>query len=148
MDVELVTRLRRVIGRLGRQLNTTSTEEGLTPTQASVLGLVAIRGPLGLAELAELEGLNPTMLSRIVRKLDEDGLIRRLTDPSDLRAARVEITPSGTLVHERVRAQRNEAVSECLDQLPDRTVQELIQALPAMESLAEELHSTGKAPNT
>lgn len=146
MDEERVARLRRVIGRLARQLNATSTEEGLTPTQASVLGLVAIRGPLGLAELAELEGLNPTMLSRIVRKLDEAGLIRRLTDPSDLRAARVEITPSGTIVHERVRAQRTQAVSACLEKLPEQTNDELMQALPALESLAEELHSSGVAP--
>ena len=31
MDVELVARLRGVIGRLARQLNDTSTGEGLTP---------------------------------------------------------------------------------------------------------------------
>lgn len=145
MDAERVARLRRVIGRLARQLNATSTEEGLTPTQASVLGLVALRGPLGLAELAELEGLNPTMLSRIVRKLDEAGLIRRLTDPSDLRAARVEITADGAAVAERVRAQRTQVVSECLEKLPDETSDELLRALPALESLAEELHAVGSA---
>ena len=98
MDVELVARLRGVIGRLARQLNDTPTGEGLTPTQYSVLGLVRGRGPLGLAELAGLEGLNPTMLSRVVRVLDDSGLIRRLPDPSDLRAARVQITPDGELV--------------------------------------------------
>src|SRR5438309_96119 len=121
MDVEDVARLRGVIFRLARQLNATSTGEGLTPTQASVLGLIAFRGPLGLAELADLEGLNPTMVSRVVRKLDEDGLIRRLPDPSDLRAARVESTPEGTLVHERVRELRTRAVSECVERLPERT---------------------------
>ena len=76
-------------------LNDTSTGEDLTPTQYSVLALVRVRGPLGLAELTELEGLNPTMLSRIVKVLDERGLIRRLPDPSDMRAARVEVTPEG-----------------------------------------------------
>lgn len=145
MDAERVARLRRVIGRLSRQLNASSTEEGLTPTQASVLGLVALRGPLRLAELAELEGLNPTMLSRIVRKLDEAGLIRRLADPSDLRAARAEITADGAAVAERVRAQRTQVVSACLDKLPDETSEELLRALPALESLAEELHEVGTA---
>lgn len=62
MDVELVARLRGVIGRLARQLNDTSTGEGLPPTQYSVLGLVRGRGSPGLAELTEMEGLNPTML--------------------------------------------------------------------------------------
>jgi DNA-binding MarR family transcriptional regulator len=142
MDVELVSRLRRVIGRLARQLTMTATGEGLTPTQASVLGQIALRGPLGMAELAELEGLNPTMLSRVVRKLCDDGLIRKLPDPTDLRAVQVEITPAGSLVHDRLRALRTQVVSECLQRLPETTVAELIQALPAMESLADELNAT------
>jgi DNA-binding MarR family transcriptional regulator len=141
MDVELVARLRVVIGKLARQLNATSTGEGLTPTQSSVLGLIRVRGPLGLAELTELEGLNPTMLSRIVRRLDDDGLIRRLPDPADLRAVRVEITPSGELVHERIRTHRTRVVSECLDRLPAGTTSELLTAVPALEALAEELKS-------
>src|SRR5246127_2810946 len=88
MDAELVARLRGVIPRLARQLNDTSTGEDLTPTQYSVLALVRIRGPLGLTELTELEGLNPTMLSRVIKALDERGLIRRLPGLTDMRAAR------------------------------------------------------------
>ena len=102
MDTELVARLRAVIPRLARVLNDTSTGEDLTPTQYSVLALVRGRGPLGLTELTELEGLNPTMLSRVVKALDERGLIRRMPDPGDLRAARVAVTPLGEQVHERV----------------------------------------------
>lgn len=139
MDAELVSRMRRVIGRLSRELNTTTTAEGLTPSQASVLGLVAVRGPLGLGELAKLEGLNPTMLSRVVRKLDERGLIERLTDPDDQRAARVRVTTTGEDTHTRVARQRNEVVSECLDRLPEQAVDQLVTALPALESLAVEL---------
>jgi DNA-binding MarR family transcriptional regulator len=146
MDVELVSRLRRVIGRLARQLNITATGEGLTPSQASVLGQIAMSGPLGMAELAELEGLNPTMLSRVVRKLDDDGLIRKLSDPADLRAVQVEITPAGSLVQDRLRALRTQVVSDCLKRLPEGTVAELFQALPAMESLAAELNATHAKP--
>jgi DNA-binding MarR family transcriptional regulator len=137
MDVELVMRLRGVISRLARQLNDTSTDEGLTPTQYSVLGLTRNRGPLGLAELVSLEGLNPTMLSRVVRALDEKGLIRRLPDPSDLRAARVEVTEAGVAVHERIRDHRTQVLTECLERLPADTAQALLSAVPAMEELAE-----------
>lgn len=136
MDVEVVARLRAVIGRLARQLNATSTGEGLTPTQYSVLGLIRSRGPLGLAELTELEGVNPTMLSRIVRKLDDGGLIRRLPDPSDLRAVRVEVTEHGDEVHERVRSLRSTVLTGWLDQLPPDTAESLLAAVPAMEALA------------
>jgi DNA-binding MarR family transcriptional regulator len=137
MDAELVARLRGVIPRLARQLNDTSTGADLTPTQYSVLALVRLRGPIGLAELTELEGLNPTMLSRIVKVLDERGLVRRLPDPKDMRAARLEATRDGEQVHDRVRAQRTQVLSECLDQLPAETAETLLAAVPAMEALAE-----------
>jgi DNA-binding MarR family transcriptional regulator len=137
MDIELAARLRAVIGRLARQLNDASTGEGLTPTQYSVLALVRTRGPLGLTELTDLEGLNPTMLSRVVRVLDDSGLIRRLPDPSDLRAARVQITPDGERAHERIRERRTRVLTDWLDRLPAKTVATLLTAVPAMEALAE-----------
>jgi DNA-binding MarR family transcriptional regulator len=139
MNVELVARLRMVISRLARQLNDASTGAGLTPTQYSVLALIRIRGPLGLTELTELEGLNPTMVSRVVRVLDEQGLIRRMPDPADMRAARVEVTWQGEQVHDRVREQRTAVLTECLERLPPQTAQTLLAAVPAMESLAEEV---------
>lgn len=145
MDAEVVSRLRGVIGRLARRLNETSTGEGLTPTQYSVLSLVRARGPLGLAELTELEGLNPTMLSRIVKVLDERGLIRRLPDPNDMRAARVEVTPEGEQVQERVREQRTLVLTECLERLPPPTAELLLAAVPAMEALAEAVKVPARA---
>jgi DNA-binding MarR family transcriptional regulator len=144
MDAELVARLRGVIPRIARQFNETSTGADLTPTQYSVLALVRVRGPLGLAELTELEGLNPTMLSRIVKVLDERGLIRRLPDPSDMRAARVEVTPEGAQVHEQVREQRTKVLSEWLERLPAETAELLLAAVPAMEALAEAVKSPPK----
>ncbi|MBN9619683.1 MAG: MarR family transcriptional regulator, partial [Actinobacteria bacterium] len=87
MDAEQAVRLRRVVNKLARQFNGSSTDEGLTPTQASVLGLVCGRGPVSLGELARLEHLNPTMLSRVVGALDERQLLVRTPDPDDLRSA-------------------------------------------------------------
>ncbi|MGH3294670.1 MAG: MarR family winged helix-turn-helix transcriptional regulator [Trebonia sp.] len=144
MDTELVARLRAVIPRLARVLNDTSTGEDLTPTQYSVLALVRGRGPLGLTELTELEGLNPTMLSRIVKALDERGLIRRMPDPGDLRAARVAVTAEGEQVHERIRQQRTRVLSECLHDLPPDTTARLVAAVPDLEVLAEALKPTPK----
>ena len=139
MDADSVIRLRRVVLGLARRLNAASVGEGLTPTQASVLGIVAYRGSLGLAELTELEGLNPTMLSRVVGKLDSFGLIRRLRDPEDFRAARVEVTPDGQQAWQRISAQRAEIISECVAALPAEQEAALVAALPALEDLAEGL---------
>jgi DNA-binding MarR family transcriptional regulator len=145
MDADGVTRLRGVIGRLARQLNASSTAEGLTPSQASVLGLVVFRGPLSLSELADLEGLNPTMLSRVVGRLQELELIRRIPDPADLRSASVTSTEAGQEVDRRVKAQRAAVVSECVDQLPAGEQVALSAALPALEALAEALKKSTRA---
>ena len=141
MDEESVIRLRRVILRLARQLNAASVGEGLTPTQASVLGIVTNRGPLGLTELTDIEGLNPTMLSRVVGKLDSFGLIRRLRDPDDFRAARVEVTPEGKQTYQRIAAERAAIVSERVAGLPPEQEAALVAALPALENLAEDLRA-------
>ena len=142
VDAEAVARLRRAIGRLARMFNTASSSEGLTPTQASVLGLVAQRGPLGLAELTELEGLNPTMVSRVVSKLDGDGLVRRLPDPADQRAVQLEATESGRRTHQRILAARTETVAKILEGLPPEVGDALRDALPALEALAEGMRGT------
>jgi len=126
---------------LARQLHAASADEGLTPTQASVLGITAGRGPLSLAELIEIEGLNPTMLSRVVGKLDSFGLIRRLRDPDDSRAARVEVTPEGQRTYQRISTQRAAIISEAVAGLSPDQEAALTAALPALEKLAEDLRA-------
>jgi DNA-binding MarR family transcriptional regulator len=104
-----------------------------------VLVLVRNKGPLGLTELAELEGLNPTMLSRVVKALDERGLVRRMPDPVDARAARLAATAEGENVHDRVRAERTKVVADCIDRLPPETAAMLAASVPTLEALAEAL---------
>lgn len=142
MDQDGVIRLRRVIGKLARQLNASSTGEGLTPSQASVLGLVVARGQVSLAELAELESLHPTMLSRVVGRLQEIQLIRRIPDPADLRSASVGATAAGKRVDQRVKEQRAAIVSQCISRLAAPQETALTNALPALEALAEELRKS------
>jgi DNA-binding MarR family transcriptional regulator len=129
--------LRRSVSKLARKFNATATDEELTPTQASVLGLIATRGPIGVAELVELEHINPTMLSRVVGRLDEAGLVLRQQHPDDLRAALFEATAKGRRTHERVKAQRANLVLHGIAALPADQQAALRAALPALESLAE-----------
>jgi DNA-binding MarR family transcriptional regulator len=141
MDAEASTRLRVVIGRLARDLNASATDEGLTPTQSSALGLIARRGPIGPAEVAELEGLNPTMVSRVFSRLTELDLIERRPDPADLRTINVVITALGRQVQERIRDARAQIISSCMERLPDASLRKLLAALPALEELDAELRT-------
>jgi DNA-binding MarR family transcriptional regulator len=141
MDEDSAIRLRRVVGQLARQLNASSTGAGLTPSQASVLGLIVARGPLSLVELGKLEGLNPTMLSRVISRLAAMDLINRIPDPEDLRSASVVSADAGRRVDQQIKARRAAAVSECMQSLGADDVAALTSALPALERLAEAMRN-------
>jgi DNA-binding MarR family transcriptional regulator len=134
-ETDAAARLRAVVGKLSRRLNATGRGADLTPSQLSVLGVVARTGPLRLSELAEIEHLNPTMLSRIVGALCDKGLLRRKPDPEDRRAGLVEVSALGRRTHDRLRAERGKILADGLAALSagDRTLVEA--ALPALESL-------------
>src|SRR5271165_3809766 len=122
---ERSARLRAVIGRLSRRLRGTAAGAGLTPTQTSILFTVVRRGPVGLSELAELESINPTMLSRITAHLVDEGLLERTVDPSDRRAARVAATAAGRRLRERIHRERTEALEAHLQELDREQLQVL-----------------------
>jgi DNA-binding MarR family transcriptional regulator len=100
---------------------------------------VVRQGPVGLSELAQEEGLNPTMLSRSVGSLVDEGLLERTSDPNDRRAALVSVTAVGKRLIERVRRERSEALNLALEPLNEDQRDALVRALPALEALAEEL---------
>ena len=132
-----------MIGRLSRRLRptTAAASAGLTPTRVSVLLHVVREGQVRLSELAETEGINPTMLSRVVADLSEAGLMERVSDPSDRRAAWAKATAAGRRLAERMRRERTDALNLALESLSAGERASLERALPALESLAEALKS-------
>ncbi|MGO9198263.1 MAG: MarR family winged helix-turn-helix transcriptional regulator [Acidimicrobiales bacterium] len=132
-------RLRIAVSRLSRRLRPTSAAGSLTATEVDVLVAAERQGPIRLSDLAGFAGLNPTMLSRVIPKLEEAGLIRRLLDEADRRVCRVEATAKGHRLLERVRSERNDALSERLSELDPAEREALGAALPVLEELAERL---------
>ena len=104
-----------------------------------MLGLVAGREPISLADLVQREHINPTMLSRVVGELDAAGLIVRSPDPSDLRSVSLTATEAGHATHQRIRAQRAAAVSRSAESLSARDQQSIVAALAALERLVEHI---------
>ena len=140
-DTELDTavQLRRVLGRLSRRLRPTAAgaAAGLTPTRAAILLTVVRDGPVRLSELADGEGINPTMLSRAIGALVDSGLVERTSDPSDRRAAWAAPTGAGKRLAERMRLERTDAVKLALAELDPARREQLLEALPALEEFAE-----------
>jgi DNA-binding MarR family transcriptional regulator len=104
-----------------------------------VLATAVREGPVRITDLAELEGLNPTMLSRIVGKLEAAGLVGRTPDPSDGRVAVLAATRKGRDLVGRVRRERTDALSLVIDGLDEDQRRALVTALPVLESMAEAL---------
>jgi DNA-binding MarR family transcriptional regulator len=134
---ESVARLRRAVLRLGRDLRRTSAEESLSPAQSSALATVVRDGPLRSGDLAAAEGLNPTMLSRILAHLEERELVARAPDADDRRCAVVRATPAGRGLVRRMRVRHGRVLLERLAELPEAQIAAVLEALPALEALAE-----------
>jgi DNA-binding MarR family transcriptional regulator len=135
-----------VFGKLSRRLRPTEAvlAADLTPTRVTVLLNTVRNGPIRLAEVAEQEGLNPTLLSRTVANLAQDGLVTRTADQSDRRTAWLDATPAGRELAERIRAQRTHAVQVALAELSPEDRGLVEAALPALEQLAQHLHEGGR----
>ncbi|WP_067716906.1 MarR family winged helix-turn-helix transcriptional regulator [Nocardia yamanashiensis] len=72
---------------------------GLTPTQFNLLASAGWLGRQGelptQQQIADMSGADRMMASKVIRALEERGLLLRRPDPADARVLRVEITADG-----------------------------------------------------
>jgi DNA-binding MarR family transcriptional regulator len=134
-DAELAARLRVAIGRLARQLRQ-SQPGGLTATQLSALVSLDGRGVLRLSDLAAVERVTPSTLSRIVASLEDQGLVLRSTDPDDRRSSLVEVSPRARALLSALREERTLVLAQRVAGLSRPARQALAAALPALEEMA------------
>ncbi|WP_370654843.1 MarR family winged helix-turn-helix transcriptional regulator [Prescottella sp. R16] len=138
-DDDEVSRLRIALGRISRQVDRQTSGGELTKSQFSILTTAVRRGPIRASEMAEIETLNPTMLSRMIGKMETAGLLQRSPHPDDRRAVMVSATPAGIALHTELREKRTRLFAAYLAQLPETKTQDLLAALPALEALGDEM---------
>jgi DNA-binding MarR family transcriptional regulator len=131
-----VTRLRVAIARVSRRLRRHELA-GLTPTQLAALATVESAGPLRLGDLAAVERIAPSTLTRLVTALEELGYVQRCAVPGDARASTLSITPRGHAALERIRKETTAVLADSLLMLPPDQLAALAAALPALEGLAD-----------
>ena len=136
-ETDFPYRLRTAIGRLSRRLRSTAAGADLTPTATSVLFSIVRLGPLGASELAEVEDLNPTMVSRVCASLAEKDLIVRTPHPGDRRAAVLSATRKGTALRAKIQRERADALGAELEKLSPAHRKALEAAVPALEELGD-----------
>ena len=125
------------IARLTRMLRQYADPEAtLSQSLVSALATVDRCGPVTLGRLAELERVQPPSMTRIVAKLEEQGLLVRELDDRDRRVARVTTTAAGDAFLKQSRSRRNEFLDARLAELSADDLEAITRALPAIERLA------------
>lgn len=94
---QLVHSLLEVAHGLEARLGEALRAVGLSGPKYWVLQQIAESGqPLMLSELAAGQGCAPSNITQLVDRLEADGLVRRVEEPTDRRSKRAELTPLGS----------------------------------------------------
>jgi DNA-binding MarR family transcriptional regulator len=128
-------RLHSAAIHLLRRLRTEDAASGLTAPRLSALSVVVFGGPIALGDLAAAEQVRPPTVSRLVRELEADGLVRVDPDPHDGRVRLAEATPRGRRLLHEGRARRVSRLARELEALPVRDRRTLARAVEILEAL-------------
>ena len=121
---DIAARLRLSATRLARQLR-----------QQSALAVIANHGPLTLGALAEHERVAPPSITKLVTKLECDGLVTRSPDPTDRRICRVAISPQGETLLEESRRRKTAWLTGRISELDPERQRRLADALDVLDEL-------------
>lgn len=127
-----------VVARLNR-LASQRIRLPLPWAQARLLGTIEDRGAARISELAELDHCSQPTMTTQVRRLEAAGLVTRTPDPEDARAVRIRITPAGSAMLARVRADRAAVIDPFVAELSKADRQVLTDAVGALQRLVDDI---------
>jgi len=135
-DDQLASRLRFAVARMARLLRQ-QDQSGFGPTLIAALATIERHGPITLGELAGREQVAPPTITKVVEKLEANGLVTRTTDVADRRVNRVAVTTKGAKQLAVYRGRRTEWLASRLQDLSPDEQERLVAALPVLERLIE-----------
>jgi len=130
---DLADRWHSLAIHLLRRLRREDVKAGLTGPRLSALSVVVFGGPVTLGELAAAEQVKPPTMTRLVRALEQEHLVRREKDPDDGRIVRLRATAKGGAL---LREGRTRRVRRLAHPLTELTIDERDTLQQAAEILA------------
>jgi DNA-binding MarR family transcriptional regulator len=134
---ELGARLRIAVARLARRLRQEAGTD-LSPSLMSMLSTVDRHGPLTPSELSEREQIRRPTTTRLIARLEQQGLLATEIDLADRRSYRVAVTPRGARLLEQARRRKSAFLTSALGELDARELDELERGLELLERLTVE----------
>ena len=125
-----------MIARTARRLRQEAGND-LSPSMNATLATIENHGPLTPSRLAELERIKRPTATRVLRRLQEEGLIERAADPEDGRSAVVCITKEGRGLLKKLRSRKNAYLARRLRELPAEDIAVLESAADVLERLLD-----------
>lgn len=113
-------------------------DETITIAQFRTLVILSNRGPMNLATLAGLLGVQPSATGRMVDRLVAAGLIDRLPHPTSRRELLAALTKRGREVVRRVTACRRAEIAAIVEKMPPPERHGLVRALTAFAAAGGE----------
>lgn len=133
---QLAARLRDAITRLNRRVRQARPVGDLTVTQLSALTSLRLAGALTPRELADIERVQPPTMTKIVAKLEERGLVRRVPHATDGRQVILSVTDEGLLVLAGVERARDGWLASRLAELSQDDRDTLQRAAEILQQMA------------
>jgi DNA-binding MarR family transcriptional regulator len=134
---DLAGRLRLAVTRTARRLRQ-EAGAGLSPSLTAALATVDRHGPLTPSELAARERVQRPTATRIVARLEEEGLVGRTADPDDGRSSLVAVSAEDRALLQAVRTQKDAYLARRLATLSADERATLAAAATLLERLLEE----------
>jgi DNA-binding MarR family transcriptional regulator len=113
-------------------------DESITFPQLRTLVILSNRGPINLATLAGLLGVQPSATGRMVDRLVAAGLIDRLPHPTSRRELLAALTKRGREVVQQITAYRRAEIAQIVEKMPAAERQGLVRALTAFTAAGGE----------
>ena len=113
-----------------------------TASRFAALGILHAAGPLRIGELAARAGVALPAMSRIVDGIVQHGWAQRQAGQSDHRACVISITAAGEAILQTARRTRITCLEAGLAHLDPADRAALLAAMPALESLADQITGT------
>lgn len=115
-DPPLLFALLHTAHSLREQLDAAFAEIGLSAARQGVLDeLARADGPLALGDIAARQSCVRSNVTQLVDRLEAEGLVRRVPDPTDRRSVRAELTPLG----QQRRAAGAQALADAFQEFDD-----------------------------
>lgn len=137
--------LRVAVARIYRALRSTSDHK-VTPSQSSALARIENSEPVRIGILAQLEGITPASMSKIVDSLVDLDLVVREPDALDGRVSLLRIAPTGRQMIYELRSKSTRALENALSTLSHHERAVINESLPVLERLAEALQALESTP--